>query len=667
MATAQPLKTGHFLHSIKSRMLAIAGVAVIGVSSVGGIALYAGAQVDASTKAASVLERRAMVAGALRADIAGLRGISTELAVTRSSPLMTTFEQILTGTKTDLTELKATTSAVASSTEIDALSKLVDDVTTGYPPLFEAYRKLGVSMNDGLNATVADLGMKLAAPIKSLTLGGGGEDAFRASAALSTLRLAERAYMAEHQQDALGEIDLDVGRLERAIGRTDMDDGAKAAFKTTLTDYAAAMQTWIATDRDAFTRYGQVIGAFDKMDPLLKTIASDASAGLAAAAATLAKTQSTTQIVTIAASLIVLVVATLLSMLTGRSITRPIERLSRTMLRLAEGDNSVEIPETRRRDEIGAMAQALLVFRDGAIERQALGAQQAAEAAAKSARAQSVDALVSSFEGLAETAIRHVLRTAGELDQAANALTRSAGDVTRDAGLASNAMQRAASRIGNVDDATRQIAHSIGDVAGRARTSSNVAQTSVEQSRRASRSMTEFAQMASRIGSVVELIRSIAEQTNLLALNATIEAARAGDAGRGFAIVAQEVKALAQQTATATSEISAQVDGLRSTSAAVVDAIDAVDHSITEMAEIASIVAAAVNEQSGIVDVMAATLGDARQEATVGESAISGVSDVAGATVATARDVGGLAQDLGAEANHLSSELMRFIQALRAA
>ncbi len=660
-------ETGHVFTSIKARLIAIAAVAVVGVSAVGGIALNGAASVDASTAAAKLFEQRALTARDLRADIATLRGISTELSATRASPLMTSFEQMLKTTKADLDVLKATTSAAASSNEITDIAKLVDEVSAGYPPLFDAYRKIGVSMNDGLNATVGDLGMKLAAPIKSLTLGGGGEDAFRAAAALTTLRLAEKVYMADHQQDALGEIDLDIERLDRAIGRTDMEDDAKAAFKATLADYNKAMQTWITVDRDAFTRYGQVLGAFDKMDPILKTIASDAAAGLAEATARVEDTQATTRVIMIGTIAIVLVAAGVLSFVTGRSITGPIERLSRTMLRLAEGDNSVEVPETRRRDEIGAMARTLLVFRDGAIEREALGAQQIAEADAKTARARSVEDLVRHFEGLAENAIRHVQRTAAELDQASANLTRSAGDVTNDAGAAGNAMQRTAARMDDVDQAADQMSRSIVEVASRARKSSDVAATSVEQSRRASRSMTEFAEMAARIGSVVELIRSIAEQTNLLALNATIEAARAGEAGRGFAIVAQEVKALAQQTATATSEIASQVDGLRGTSSAVVEAIDAVDQSITEMADIAGVVASAVNEQSIIVEAMVATLNEARAEAGQGETAISGVRVVADATVATAGDVGGLAKNLGDEADSLSRELMRFIEALRAA
>ena len=271
------------------------------------------------------------------------------------------------------------------------------------------------------------------------------------------------------------------------------------------------------------------------------------------------------------------------------------------------------------------------------------------------------------FEGLAEAAISHVQKTATQLGNAAGALDLSVSDVTRDAGEATDAVQNAASRILDVADAAGRIADSINDVAARARKSTDVAQSSVEQSRRTGETMAAFAQMASRIGSVVDLISTIAEQTNLLALNATIEAARAGTAGRGFAIVAQEVKALAAQTATATSEISAQVDALKSTSDAVATSIGMVDQSIAEMAKIAMSVVSAVEDQNGVIRNMSSTLADAKNQAAVGEAAISGVKIVANKTELTARDVGGLAKELGQEADGLSSELMRFIDALRAA
>ncbi|WP_230079469.1 methyl-accepting chemotaxis protein [Vibrio cholerae] len=82
---------------------------------------------------------------------------------------------------------------------------------------------------------------------------------------------------------------------------------------------------------------------------------------------------------------------------------------------------------------------------------------------------------------------------------------------------------------------------------------------------------------AKEISSMVNIIRSVAEQTNLLALNAAIEAARAGEAGRGFAVVADEVRSLASRTSSATDEISSVVAGSLEVTSQVMQAINAID------------------------------------------------------------------------------------------
>jgi hypothetical protein len=106
-----------------------------------------------------------------------------------------------------------------------------------------------------------------------------------------------------------------------------------------------------------------------------------------------------------------------------------------------------------------------------------------------------------------------------------------------------------------------------------------------------------LARVAQRIGDVVKLIQDIAEQTNLLALNATIEAARAGEAGRGFAVVASEVKSLAVQTAKATGEITKEISSVQSSTGDAVAAIRAITQRMQDINAHTSEVVGAIEQQ----------------------------------------------------------------------
>jgi methyl-accepting chemotaxis protein len=108
-----------------------------------------------------------------------------------------------------------------------------------------------------------------------------------------------------------------------------------------------------------------------------------------------------------------------------------------------------------------------------------------------------------------------------------------------------------------------------------------------------------------RIGQVAELISGIASQTNLLALNATIEAARAGEAGQGFAVVAGEVKSLADQAARATGQIAAQITEVQNATRAAVEAIDDVSRIIVNVGEATAQVAGAAHAQAQATDEIA--------------------------------------------------------------
>jgi methyl-accepting chemotaxis protein len=172
---------------------------------------------------------------------------------------------------------------------------------------------------------------------------------------------------------------------------------------------------------------------------------------------------------------------------------------------------------------------------------------------------------------------------------------------------------------------------------------------------------------ANKVGEVVELIKHIAEQTNLLALNATIEAARAGTAGRGFSVVANEVKALASQTAKATEEIGARVSQIQMTIRNSVADLRGIVSTIGHMQSIAVEIAAAVQQQTTVTHDIARNaqlVATSTREVTQTVAAIEEASDRTGNVAGQVLDA---ASALSRHADKLATEVTEFFTGVRAA
>ncbi|MDP2620166.1 MAG: methyl-accepting chemotaxis protein, partial [Hyphomicrobiales bacterium] len=185
------------------------------------------------------------------------------------------------------------------------------------------------------------------------------------------------------------------------------------------------------------------------------------------------------------------------------------------------------------------------------------------------------------------------------------------------------------------------------------------------EANKTTKTMRGLSDAANRIGEVVGLIQDIAEQTNLLALNATIEAARAGEAGRGFAVVASEVKALATQTAKATEEISTQVKEIQGTAGAAAEAITTVGGVIEEMSRIAELVASAVEEQHAVIGQITENVERAANRSRSGVENITEVNNAAEDTGDTAEHVSKLAEALAEQAIALRANVDEFLGEVR--
>jgi methyl-accepting chemotaxis protein len=552
-------------------------------------------------------------------------------------------------------------------TNLDAVGRTLARLQGNFEELRNEYARLGADASTGIQADLRQAAANVEAVIGLDMTWIEENSAHLLIESLLLMRRFEATYMLQFNIDDREAFRAEFNKFNKLLDGIVGAEILKTQVRDAVKNYSDAFDAWMAWQRDVASR---VAGISSDADFLIRS--ADASVSFAneqrsQASSALALSQARTRAIMIWVGLTAVVLGLAFGLWIGRSITKPLHGLADVMKRLADGDTSARIPATQARDEIGAMARAVIVFRDNMIERERLTSAQAETTRAREQRGETIAVTITRFEMSVDQALAKVREAATKLETASTELSGAADLVSAEARTAEERVGLASGNVTAAAGSVEELAASIAGIAEQATRSTEVATRAVTEAHRTGRTMSELGEAATRIGEVVGLIQAIAGQTNLLALNATIEAARAGAAGRGFAVVASEVKSLASQTSKATEEIASQVGAIQSAVADAAQAIEQVNGIIEEMSAIASTVAVTVEEQNQAVAIIAEGVNRASSEARTGADAMSRVAGASSDARGTAVDVKALADALAEEAESLDGEVRRFLADVQAA
>ncbi|MCT4656394.1 MAG: methyl-accepting chemotaxis protein, partial [Cohaesibacter sp.] len=350
-----------------------------------------------------------------------------------------------------------------------------------------------------------------------------------------------------------------------------------------------------------------------------------------------------------------------------RSALSPLQALNKGVTRIAQNDLNVQLPNAKRKDEIGELSRAVEVLRNNAIERRNLQEQAQSEQADRAARQQAVEAMIDGFRNSSGNLLNDVTANMDTMQQTARILSSMADETAEKASSSATASEEASINVQTVASAAEELAASIEEIKRQVDETANVVTQATDATRHTNEKVSGLSESAQKIGDVVSLIQDIAEQTNLLALNATIEAARAGEHGKGFAVVASEVKDLATQTSKATEEIASQIQDIQGATDEAVSAIQGIATTMEQVNEYTNSIANAVDEQGSATHEISQNVAQAANGTEAVAGNMSGLSHAVSETTQSVEQVELNSQNVAQQTDRLRNEVDSFLKSVASA
>lgn len=646
--------------SIRARFLLMVALAM---AAAGIFALFLSLgenRIGQALKAQDHFQRMNSLAGAAQTSILAMSAEANTYLGTAAPESAAAFRSHGARATASLTALSDLDVAAPQMPLIEDLTQRLAELSAGFDALEAIMTQLGADPASGLRAQLKASADTMEAELRMWP------NAELLHGSMLQMRLAEKNFMLDGNRSALGRHRKFGNEFDFKLDETALAPSTRDDLRKLLNTYSSDMKAYAASAADLAQQADALNQALTQIRPSLDQLASFAQAGLSKAAAEQENVRGQILRNTTTAGAVAVLVFMLAALILERSVTGPLSGIENAMHRLAAGDRNVIVPGAGLKNEIGAMAAALDVFKRNLAEIDRQSARQdAIEERAAEEKAKALAVLADSFEDTVRSLVGDLTATASDMAESAGRmievvhdtgrLTAKAASVSQEASGAVQTAAAAADQLsGSIGDVGRQVSHSV-DIARRGR---ETTMSSMEQAK----SLTDEAQ---RIGDVVQMITAIAAQTNLLALNATIEAARAGEAGKGFAVVAGEVKGLAGQTAKATDEISGQVGAVQNGMLLIIESVGGIDKVMAEVDQIAQTISEAMQRQ----DEATGEIGRNVQAAASGTADVTGhLTDLAHAAENAddaARQVLACSDRLGAMSETLHGALDNFLGRLR--